>query len=68
MTYEACIAVELAVGANEEARKHARSALDLANVQKHRRTATFRDAALCVEAPTTLVNVVAIVAGRRDPQ
>ncbi|MGH8559599.1 MAG: hypothetical protein ACRESZ_19535 [Methylococcales bacterium] len=65
---EAYIAVELAGGANEEARKHARSALDLANVLQHRRTATFRDAALCVEATTTVVNVVAIVAGRRDPQ
>lgn len=65
---EAYIAVELAGGANEEARKHARSALDLANALQHRRTATFRDAAMCVEATTTVVNVVAIVAGRRDPQ
>lgn len=64
----AYIAVELAGGANEEARKHARSALDLANALAHRRTATFRDAAMCVEATTTVVNVVAIVAGRRDPQ
>lgn len=62
------MAIELAGGANEETRKHARSALDLANVLQHRRTASFRDAALCVEASTTVVNVVAIVAGRRDPQ
>lgn len=65
---EAFIAVELAGGVNEEARKHARSSLDLANALQHRRTATFRDAAMCVEATTTVVNVVAIVAGRRDPQ
>jgi len=65
---DAYIAVELAGGANEETRKHARSALDLANTLQHRRTASFRDAALCVEATTTVVNVVAIVAGRRDPQ
>lgn len=65
---EAYIAIELSGGANEEARKHARSALDFANVLAHRRTAAFRDAALCVEATTTVVNVVAIVAGRRDPQ
>jgi hypothetical protein len=65
---EAYLAVELAGGTNEEARRHARSALDLANAVQHRRTATFRDAALCVEATTTVVNVIAIVAGRRDPQ
>lgn len=65
---EAYIAVELGGGANEATRRHARSALDLANVLQHRRTATFREAALCVEATTTVVNVVAIVAGRRDPQ
>jgi hypothetical protein len=65
---EAYIAVELSGGANEEARRHARSALDLANALTHRRTATSRDAAMCVEATTTVVNVVAIVAGRRDPQ
>ena len=65
---EAYISVELAGGGNQEARRHARSALDLANGLQHRRTATFRDAALCVEATTTVINVVAIVAGRRDPR
>jgi hypothetical protein len=65
---DAYLSVELAGGANEEARRHAKSALDFANAVQHRRTATFRDAALCVEATTTVVNVVAIVAGRRDPQ
>lgn len=67
-TLEAYLAVELAGGANEEARHHARSALAFANAVQHRRTATFRDAALCVEATTTVVNVIAIIAGRRDPQ
>ncbi len=65
---ETYIAVELAGGANEEARRHARSGLDFANVLTHRRTAGFRDAALCVEATTAVINVVAIVAGRRDPR
>lgn len=65
---EAFIAVELAGGAYEEARRHAKSALEFAVALQHRRTATFRDAALCVEATTTVVNVVAIVAGKRDPQ
>jgi hypothetical protein len=65
---EAYIAVELAGSANQEARRHTRSALDLANALQHRRAATFREAAMCVEATTTIINVIAIVAGRRDPQ
>ena len=65
---EAFIAAELAGGANEEARRHARSALDFAVALQHRRTATFRDAALCSEATTSVINLIAIVAGRRDPQ
>jgi len=64
---EGYIAVELAGGANEEARRHARSALAFAVALQHRRTATFRDAALCVEATTTVINIIAIVAGKRDP-
>lgn len=65
---EAYVAVELAGGANEETRKHTRSALDLANALVHRRTAAFRETAMCVEAVTTIINVIAIVAGRRDPK
>lgn len=65
---EAYIAVELAGGAFEAARKHARSALDLAVALQHGRRATFRDAALCAEATTSVINVIAIVAGRRDPE
>jgi len=63
----AYIAAELGGGANEEARRHARSALDFAVALQHRRTASFRDAALCAEASTAVINVIAIVAGRRDP-
>ncbi len=63
----ACIAAELPGAPNEETRKHARSALDLANVLQHRRTADFRMAALCVEATTSVINVIAIMAGQRDP-
>ncbi|MES2477077.1 MAG: hypothetical protein V4640_14930 [Verrucomicrobiota bacterium] len=65
---EAYIAVELAGGANEAVRRHAKAALTLANDLTHRRTATFRDAAMCVEASTTVTNVIAILAGKRDPQ
>ena len=64
---DAYLAVELGGGPNEQARKHARASLDLANQLQHRRTATFREAALCAEATTALVNIVSIVAGRRDP-
>jgi len=63
----AYIAAELPGAPNEETRKHARSSLDLANVLQHRRTANFRMAALCVEATTSVVNVIAIMAGQRDP-
>jgi hypothetical protein len=64
---EVYISRELAGGSNEEARRHARAALDLANNLQHRRTASFRDAALCAEATTAVVNLIAIVSGRRDP-
>lgn len=62
---EAYIAVELAGGANEEARSHAKAALGLALALQHKRTADFRTAALCLEASTSVVNTVAILDGRR---
>jgi hypothetical protein len=65
---EAYIGVELAGRVVEEARRHARSVLDPANGFQPRRIAAFRDAAMCVEATTTVINVIAIVAGRRDPR
>ncbi|MBJ6801138.1 hypothetical protein [Geomonas propionica] len=52
---------------NEVSRKHARAAYDLAVELQHRRTADFRQAALCVEATTSVINVMAIISGRRDP-
>jgi hypothetical protein len=63
---EAYLSAELAGGPNEEARRHAKAALDLAVALQHRRTATFRDAALCAEATTAVVNLVAIISGKRD--
>lgn len=65
---EAYIAVELSGESNSAARKHARAALDLANRLQHNRTAEFREAALCVEATTSVVNIIAILSGRRDPE
>lgn len=64
---EAYLAVELAGGAAEEARKHARTALDLALRLQHQRTAAFRDAAICVEATAAVVSIIAIVSGQCDP-
>lgn len=63
---EAFISVELAGGANEEARRHAKSTLDFAVALQHRRTANFRDAALCAEATSSAISIIAILAGRRD--
>lgn len=64
---EAYVAVALQGDANEYVRKHARAALDLAVNLQHKRTATFRTAAVCVEATTSVVNLIAIMAGLRDP-
>ena len=65
---EAFIGVEMTGGANEEHDALPISALEFAVALQHRRTASFRDAAMCAEATTAVVNLVAIVAGRRDPQ
>lgn len=65
---EAFFAAELAGGTNEASRKYARSAFDLANELQHRRTASFREAAMCAQAAAAVVNLVAIVSGRRDPE
>jgi hypothetical protein len=64
---EAFLAVELEGAANQIARKHARAALDLANELTHKRTASFRLAALCAESTTSVIHLVAIVSGQRDP-
>ena len=63
---DAFLAAELSGGANEEVRRHAKAALDLANALTHQRTANFRDAALCAEATVSVVNLVAIISGRRS--
>jgi hypothetical protein len=64
---EAYINIVFAGSANEYTRKHARAAYDLAAHLEHRRTASFREAAACVEATTSVVNLIAIMAGLRDP-
>lgn len=63
---DAYIAKELTGSANEEVRRHAKAALALAVALQHDRTADFRNAALCVEATYSTVNIVTIVAGRQN--
>lgn len=65
---EAYIASELGGSSNETMRKHAKAALELASQLVHRRTATFRDAAICIEASASVVNLIAILDGVRDPK
>jgi len=61
---EAYISHELAGRENEAVRRHLRASLSLANDLQHNRTASFRDAALCAEATTSVINSVAIISGR----
>jgi hypothetical protein len=63
---EAFLSVELVGGDNATARRHAKAAFDLANELQHKRTATFREAALCTEAAFSVVRIVAILSGRRE--
>lgn len=59
---EAYIAQVFPGGSNKEVRAHARASLALALNLQHRRTATRRLAALCVEAATSTTAVVSIIA------
>jgi hypothetical protein len=65
---DAYLAAEMAGGDNAAARRHAKASLDLANALQHQRTATFRQAALCSETTASVVNIIAIISGRRDPE
>jgi hypothetical protein len=62
------IAVEMGGDANEDTRRHAKSALGLALALQHKRTADFRMAAACTEATSSTINIIAIMSGRRDPE
>lgn len=61
---EAYIRHELPGDGYKEVRAHARASVDLAVHLQHRRTATRRLAALCLEATSSAASVVAIIAGR----
>ena len=61
------IAETLRGDSHDYQRKFAKAAFDLAVNLQHRRTAVFRDAALCAEATRSVINVIAIISGQRDP-
>ncbi len=63
---EAYIAIEMSSSSNDYARKYAKASFDFANNLTHKRTANFNDAALCSEATASLINIIAIVSGRRS--
>lgn len=51
---------------NELQRKFAKAAFQLAVGLQHRRTASFKEAALCAEATRAIINTISIVEGKRD--
>ena len=55
------INVELRGDTNKMARKYVKATLDLANKLQHKRTASFRDAALCAQATFSVINFTAIL-------
>ena len=61
------LAREVSGSSNENARRHAKASLALANELTHKQTAVFRDAAICAEATASVVNIIAILSGRRNP-
>jgi hypothetical protein len=62
---EAIFEAELKGSSNEETRAHAKAAVRLALALQHKRLADFRTAALCAEGTLSVVNMLAIIAGRR---
>lgn len=62
---EAIFEAELKGSSNEEARAHAKAAVRLALALQHKRFADFKTAALCAEGTWSVVNMLAIIAGRR---
>ncbi len=63
---EAFFAQAASGGSNENIRRHVKAALQLAVELQHRRTADFRASALCLEATSSVTNIVAILSGQRD--
>jgi hypothetical protein len=62
---DAIFEVELKSSSSDEARAHAKAAVRLALALQHKRTADFTTAALCAEGTLSVVNMLALLAGRR---
>lgn len=58
---DAFLEYELGGGKSEEARRHAKAAVSLADALVHKRTASLRVAALCAEATVAVVNIASIL-------
>ncbi|MHB1293541.1 MAG: hypothetical protein ACYC4R_00960 [Anaerolineae bacterium] len=63
---DAYVAEELSGEQRESMRRVVKAAIALADGLVHHRAASYREAALCAEATVSVVNLVAIVSGRRD--
>jgi hypothetical protein len=57
------ITKQLSGGSHDAQRRFMKALYDLAVSLQHRRTAGFRDAALCAEATRSLINTIAIISG-----
>lgn len=60
------INVELRGDTNKMIRKYVNAAFDLANKLQHKRSANFRDAALCAQATFSVINFMAVVSDNSD--
>lgn len=65
---EAFLASSASGRRNANKRKYVKVSQELAVELQHRRNATFRDAAVCLEATSSVVNTCAILSGVRDPK
>ncbi|HOU84565.1 MAG TPA: hypothetical protein PLA54_05320 [Spirochaetota bacterium] len=63
---EAYLSYELSGSSNETIRKLAKSSLDLANELTHKRTADFKLSALCAQSTISLINIIAIISGKKS--
>ena len=60
------INVALQGDTNKTARKYVNAAFDLTNKLQHKRSASFRDAALCAQATFSVINFIAVVSDSSD--
>jgi hypothetical protein len=65
---EAFFVAELPGSTNQASLRHARAAVSLADALVHSRTANSIDAALCLEATTSVVNLASILTGRTEKE